>query len=377
MKVQVASVGVCRFGKRTEGLAELAAEAAGRALDGIGRRPVDLLVVGTMLAHGSHGPEALLPHLAGRLGLESASGFRVEAASATGAMAFHVAAGAVASGRYTRALVVAVEKMTDGTTAELTGELAAALHPSEVAAGATMPGLASLVTQRYIQRFDLDPAVLDLPTVHARANASSNPNAQFQKPVSREDVSGSRAVALPLRLLHCSAITDGAAAVVIERGSGSASVLGLGQGFDTLRLVDRADLTTFAATRIAAKRAYEAAKLTRKEIEVVELHDAFAPFAPIHLEDLGFCGAGEGPAWFERDWVRRDGRLPVNPSGGLLGRGHPVAATGLVAIAEVALQLRGEAGAHATAHRPKIGLAQTLGGLGSHNFVTILGSPPA
>jgi len=377
MKVQVASVGVGRFGKRPEGLVELAAEAAGRALEGIGRRPVDLLVVGTMLAHGSHGPEALLPHLAGRLGLESASGLRVEAASATGAMAFHAAAGAVASGRFVRALVVAAEKMTDGTTAALTGELAAALHPTEVACGATMPGLAALVTQRYIEKYGASSDLLDLPTVHARANAASNPNAQFPKPVTRAEVAESRPVALPLRLLHCSAISDGAAAVVLERGAGPAAVLGLGQGFDTLRVVDRADLTTFAATRIAAARAYEAARLTRKEIEVVELHDAFAPFAAIHLEDLGFCGAGEGPTWFARDWVRRDARLPVNPSGGLLGRGHPVGATGLAAIGEVALQLRGEAEGRAIARAPKIGLAQTLGGLGAHNFVTILGSSAA
>lgn len=373
MKVQIASVGLGRFGKRPEGLVDLAAEAAGRALEGVGRRPVDLLVFGTMLAHGPHGPEAFLPHLAGRMGLESASGLRVEAASATGAMAFHVAAGAVSSGRYVRALVVAAEKMTDATTPALTGELAAALHPSEAAAGATMPGLAALVTQRYLERYELSAALCDAPSVHARTNAVDNPYAQFQKPVTPKEVAESRPVALPLRLLHCSAISDGAAAVVVERGSGPASVLGLGQGFDSLRLTDRADLTSFAATRVAAARAYEAAKLTRKEVGVVELHDAFAPFAPVHLEDLGFCGPGEGTGWFERGWVRRDGRLPVNPSGGLLGRGHPVAATGLAAIAEVALQLRGEAEKHATAARPRVGLAQTLGGLGSHNFVTLLG----
>ena len=373
MTVHVASVGMGRFGKRPEGLIDLAAEAAGLALEGVGRKPIDLLVVGTMLAHGPHGAEAFLPRLAGRLSLETASGLRVDSASGTGGMAFHAAALALESGRYERALVVAAEKMTDHTTAMITKELAASLHTSEVAAGATMPALAALVVQRYLQRYEKSTAVVDLASVHARAMASRNPCAQFQKPVTAEEVAASREVALPLRLLHCSAISDGATALVLERGHGPVTVLGLGQGMDALRLIDREDLTTFAATRVAAKRAYESAHLTRKEIEFAEVHDAFSPFGMIHIEDLGICGPGEAPEWFEEGWANLDGRVPINPSGGVVGRGHPVAASGLAEVAEVALQLRGEAGAHAIARPPKIGLAQAMSGIGSHNFVTILG----
>jgi acetyl-CoA C-acetyltransferase len=373
MNVRVASVGVGRFGKRSEGLVDLAAEAAGLALEGIGRKPVDLLVVGTMLAHGPSGAFPVLPRLAGRLGLESATGLRVEAASATGAMAFHTAVAAVETGRATRALVVAAEKMTDRPTPELTGELAAALHESEVASGATMVGLGAIVSSRYLQRHGLDPAVVALPTVHDRARAALNPQAHLASPVTAAEVGASRPVALPLRLLHCAPISDGAAAVVVERGRGPATVLGLGQGFDALRLIDRSDLTTFLATRLAARRAYEEAKMTRKNVGVVELHDAFAPLAFLHLEDLGFCGPGEGPGWYERGWVAPDGRLPVNPGGGLLGRGHPVAASGLAGIAEVASQLRGEAGPRAVARPPKVGLAHSMAGLGVQNFVTLLG----
>jgi len=366
-----------RFGKRPEGLIDLAAEAAGLALEGVGRKPIDLLVVGSMFAQGPHGREALLPRLAGRLGLESASGFRVDSSSGTGGMAFHTAALALETGRFERALVVAVEKMTDRTTAEITRDLAASLHMSEVAAGATMPGLAAIVTERYLQRYGLSTDVCDLATVHARAMAVTNPNAHFQKAVTPAEVAASRAVALPLRLLHCSAISDGATALVLERGTGPATVLGLGQGFDALRLVDREELTSFAATRVAARRAYESAHLTRKELDVVEVHDAFSPFALIHIEDLGICGPGEAPGWFEKGWVGRDGRVPVNPSGGVVGRGHPVAASGLAEIGEVALQLRGEAGRHAISKRPKIGLAHAMSGIASHNFVTILGGKAA
>ncbi len=360
MTARVASVGIARFGKRAEGLVDLAAEAASPALEGVGRKTIDLLVAGTMLGHGLLGPEPLLPRLAGRLGLESAAGLRVEATSATGAMAFHTAVTALESGRYTRALVIAAEKMTDRPTPEITGELTAAIHPSEVAAGATMPGLAALATQRYLDRHGLGSGVIDAVSVHARKMAADNPYAHFQKEVSSEEVAASRPVALPLRLLHCSPISDGAVAMVLERGGGPAAVLGIGQGFDSLRLVDRPDLTTFLATRLAARGAYEMAKTTRKELEVLEVHDAFAPLGLIHLEDLGVCGPGEGPSWFENGWVGRDGRLPVNPGGGLLGRGHPVGVSGLAGIAEVAIQLRREAGARAVAHRPQVGLAQSM-----------------
>jgi len=373
MSVHVASVGMGRFGKRPEGLVALAAEAAHLALEGVGRKPIDLLIVGSMFAQGPYGREALLPRLAAVLGLEAASGFRVDSSSGTGGMAFHAAVLALETGRFERALVVGAEKMTDRPTAEITKDLAASLHMSEVAVGATMPALAALVTSRYLERYQFSASICDVATVHARAMAARNPNAHFQKPVTLEEVAGSKPVALPLRLLHCSAISDGATAVVLEKGKGPATVLGLGQGFDALRIVDREDLTSFAATRVAARRAYEEAHLTRKEVNVLEVHDAFSPFAMMHLEDLGMCGPGEGPTWFEKDWVGLNGRLPVNPSGGVVGRGHPVAASGLAEIAEVTLQLRGEAGAHAIGTAPKVGLAQTISGIGSHNFVTLLG----
>jgi len=377
MTVHIASVGMGRFGKRPEGLVALAQEAASLALEGVGRKPIDLLVVGTMFASGPHGREAILPRLAGVLGLESASGFRVDSSSGTGGMAFHTAALALETGRFDRALVIGAEKMTDRTTAENTKDLSASLHMSEVAAGATMPALAAIVTSRYLQRHDLTAHICDLASVHARAMAAVNPNAHFQKAVTLEEVAGSKPVALPLRLLHCSAISDGATAVVLERGKGPATVLGLGQGFDALRIIDREDLTSFAATRVAARRAYEEAHITRKEVNVVEVHDAFSPFSMITIEDLGVCGPGEGPGWFEKGWVGLNGRLPVNPSGGVVGRGHPVGASGLAEIGEVALQLRGEAGAHSVGTRPKVGLAQTISGIGSHNFVTILGREAA
>ncbi|MCI4337563.1 MAG: thiolase family protein [Thermoplasmata archaeon] len=377
MTVRVSASGIGRFGKRPESLVELMAEAGLRALEGIGRRPVDHLFVGSMAAGSLGGTENLTSQVADRLGLESASGYRVEAASASGAAVFHAAVAAVSAGHAERALVVAGEKMTGLPTAEVATSLARSLSPSESRLGATMPALAALVAQRYLERHHGDAAVFDAVTVQFRESARNNPHAQFTEPITLAEVAKSRAIALPLRLLHCAAISDGAAAVVVERGSGPAQVLGIGEGFDALALSDRPDATTFRATRVAAQRAYETAHTTRKSIGFVEVHDAFAPFALIDLEDLGFCGAGEAGAWFSQGWTRADGRLPVNPSGGILGRGHPVGASGLVQIALVAQQLVGEAGALALPARPQMGLAQSVGGLASHNFVTILGGGAA
>ncbi len=372
MKSQVTATGYARFGRRPEPLPELAAQAAQEALAAVGRKPIDLLVVGNMLAGSVNGVENLVSRIANLTGLETAAGLRVEAASASGAAAFHTAALAVESGLYERVLVVAAEKMTDRPTPEVAAALAHSLHPSEQAVGATMPALAALVTERYASRYGVDSAAFDQVSFAARAAASRNPNAQFQVPATLDEIRASRMVSTPLRLLHCSAISDGAVALILERGSGPAGVLGLGQAVESIALVDRTDLTTFAATRSAADRAFEVARTSRREVQVVEAHDAFAPFLLIDLEDLGFAQPGTASGWYTA------GPPPespaVNPSGGILGRGHPVGASGLAEIAEVARQLVGEAGANQLSPRPRIGLAHSIGGLGSHNFVTLLGS---
>ncbi|MCI4348191.1 MAG: thiolase family protein [Thermoplasmata archaeon] len=373
MRVHVEASGLARFGRRPETLVDLLAEAGAAALEGTGRKPIDALVVGTMAAGPLADVENVTSRLADRLGLESAAGWRVEAASATGAAAFHSGAMAIASGQFRRVLVVAGEKMTGLPTADAARILARTLAPQEQAAGATMPALAALVTQLYAGRHATAPAIFDLVTVLARAAAARNPMAQFSTPVTAEEVSASRMVSTPLRLLHCSAMSDGAAAVALSRGDGPASLLGLGQGFDQLLVSDREDVTSFRASRVAAERAYSMAKLTRKEIAFAELHDAFAPFLLIDLEDIGACGPGEAGRWLEIGATTPEGRFPVNPSGGLLGRGHPVGASGLAQLVEVSRQLKGEAGPTQLPRPGAAGLALSIGGLASHNFVTILG----
>ncbi|MGA8275903.1 MAG: thiolase family protein [Thermoplasmata archaeon] len=375
MNSHITATGYARFGRRPEPLIPLAAEASSAALSGVGRKPIDLLVVGNMLSGVVNQIENLVSRVANQIGLETAAGLRVEATSASGAAAFHLAVLAVESGLYDRVLVVAAEKMTDRPTAEVSAALAHSLHPSEQAVGATMPALAALVTQRYAERFALGTEVFDLVSLAARTAAQKNPFAQFQTPVSLEEIRSSRMVANPLRLFHCPAMSDGAVALVLERGHGPAGVLGIGQAFEAMALVDRADLTTFAASRSAAERAFTVAGCTRRDVQVVEAHDAFAPFLLIDLEDLGFTPPGTAGGWYTGEPPA--GAPSVNPSGGILGRGHPVGASGLAEVADVARQLLGGAGAAQLDPRPRIGLAHSIGGLASHNFVTILGGTAA
>jgi acetyl-CoA C-acetyltransferase len=373
MNCRVIASGWTRFGRREEGLVDLACAAGRAALEGAGREPIDLLVVGHMLSGEGEGVSHLVAQVADRLGLGPAAGWRIDAASASGAAAFHSAALAVASGRYERALVIGAEKMTHLPTPQVTRRLATSLAPVEQAVGATMPGLAALVAQRYLARYPAAEAAIAEVTVRARANAVRNPVAQFTSPVSRESVEQSRWVAPPLRLLHCAAISDGAAAVVVERGGGVATVAGLGQAFSPPALADRSDSTCFAATREAARQAFASARCSHDEVQVAEIHDAFAPFALINLEDLGFAEPGEGARFFGPAGSGPAPQLQVNPSGGLLGRGHPVGASGLAQIAEISAQLRGDAGPTQMDGSPRWGLAQSIGGLGAQNFVTILG----
>jgi acetyl-CoA C-acetyltransferase len=374
MRVQVESTGMSRFGRRAESLVDLLAEAGNLALEGTGRKPIDALIVGTMAAGSFADVENVTSRVADRLGLDSAAGWRVEAASATGAAAFHAGALAIASNQFRTVLVVAGEKMSALPTAEVTRILARSLAPQEQAVGATMPAEAALIAQLYLARHRIDPATFDRVTVLARAAAARNPMAHFTTPVTAEEVASSRLIATPLRLLHCAPISDGAAAIVLTRGDGPASVLGLGQGFGQLLLSDREDLTSFRATRVAAERAYSMAKMTRKDLAFAELHDAFAPFLLIDLEDVGICGPGEAHRWVEDGALALEGRFPVNPSGGLLGKGHPVGASGLAQLVEVARQLTGEAGPTQVPRPGTAGLALSIGGLASHNFVTILGA---
>ena len=231
--------------------------------------------------------------------------------------------------------------------------------------------LAGLITRAAMHRLGLTLKEISQVAVKNHANATRNPYAHFREPVTLEAVMESRVVADPLRLYHCCPISDGAAAVVLfaERRR-PVRIAGIGQGMDTMAVRYRSDLTSFRATQVAAQAAYRMAGFGPERVDVAELHDAFSPFEILSLEDTGLVPAGKGGRATLDGETALDGRLPVSPSGGLKARGHPLAATGLSQIVELAWQLRGEAAGRQV--QARVGLAQSIGGLATNNWVALL-----
>jgi acetyl-CoA C-acetyltransferase len=342
---------------------------------------VDAVYVGVMNPEAFTGEGNLAVVVTDALGLEGVPAVRIETASSTGATAFHQACLAIASGHARRVLVVAGEKMTHLPTARTTAILAEVIDHEERGAGATMPALAALVTRCYMARHGLGvqemTRALAAVAVKNHANGVKNPYAQFRRAITEGDYAASKPVATPLRLYDCAPITDGAAAVVLssEPTGGRAPgvrVIGLGHATDTIALRYRSSLTGFKSTRLAASQAYAMAGVRPADVSFAEVHDAFTPFEILGTEDLGFFEDGQGGRAALEGVTSAGGRLPVNPSGGLKARGHPVGASGLAQVVEAVWQLRGEAGEARQLPAPSVGLVQSIGGLANNNLVAIL-----
>lgn len=372
--VYVAAVGMTKFGKSSQTLTELFCEAATRALAAFSVE-VEALYIGVMNPEEFTGDSNIASQIADALGMTGVPALRVETASSAGAAAFHTAFHAIASGYYRHVLVLGGEKMTHLSTSATTRILAEVIDKEERRCGATMPALAAMITERYRKRYRLSRShlerILCQVAMKNHLNGSYNSYAQFQDGVTEEAYFSSKLVSTPLRLYDCSPISDGAAAVVLTADRTDVRISGIGHGTGPLSLRERDSFTSFSATQIAAARAYHMAGISPREIDFAEVHDAFTPFEIISTEDLGFFPAGKGWRAVEEGKTALDGALPVNPSGGLKSRGHPVGASGVAQAVEVFWRLRGES-------EPKLkrevnrAVTQSTGGLGSNNFVTIL-----
>ena len=354
-------------------MAEICHDAAQTALTSSEIQEVDAIYIGVMNPEEFTGDSNIASHIADALGLTGIPAVRIETASSAGAAAIQAGFQAVASGYYHRVLILGGEKMTHLSTSATTRVLAGVIDKEERQCGATMPALAAMITEKYREKFNLSQSRLETMlcavAVKNHGNGAHNPMAQFQKPISRETYLASKYVATPLRLYDCSPITDGAAAVVLTSEKTDVRLAGVGQGTGPLSLRGREIFTSFPATRMAAARAYQMAETSPQGIEFAEVHDAFTPFEIITTEDLGFFAPGKGGDAVLEGVTAIDARLPVNPSGGLKARGHPVGASGLAQIVEAVKRLRGESGSKRQFNR---GLTQSTGGLASNNFVTIL-----
>ena len=371
--VYVAGIGMTKFGKDSRPLADIFAEAAQRALADAQLEDVDAVYIGAMSPEEFTGDSNLGSLIVDTIGLTGVPALRIETASSAGAAALLAGFQAIASGYYRRVLILGGEKMTHLSTSATTRILAEVIDKRERQCGATMPALAAMITEKYREKFRLSESrlgnMLCSVALKNHGNGAKNPLAQFQRAITREAYYASKFVATPLRLYDCSPITDGAAGVILTSEKTDVLVAGVGQGTGVLSLQDRDVFTSFTSTRIAAARAYQMAETAPQDVDFAEVHDAFTPFEIISSEDLGFFPPGKGGDAALDGKTTLDGALPINPSGGLKARGHPVGASGLAQVVEVTQTLRGE--------RPwkrefRRGLAQSTGGLGTNNIVTIL-----
>ena len=381
-EVAVIGVGMQKWGELWEkSTRDIFVESALIAMDDCGVDKLDAMYVGSMSPGMFTAQEHIGSLLADYLGQSSIPATRVESACASGGLAFRAAYMDVASGMSDIVLAGGVEKMTDISGGDATHALATAADMQwEGLSGVTFPGLYAMLAVAHMDKYGTTREQLAAVAVKNHHNGSRNPRAQFPMEITIEGVIDSVKVADPLNILDCSPITDGAAAVIlvpadrVKEFTGKkpgVKVIGTGHATDTIALHDREDLTTLEAVTKAADRAYKMAGKGPKDIDFAEVHDCFTIAEIIATECLGFFERGKGGPAVESGETAVDGRIPVNPSGGLKSKGHPVGATGIAQIVEITEQLRGESGDRQVKNA-RVGLAQNMGGSGGSSVVHIL-----
>lgn len=381
VRVYVAGVGMTRIGRHYEkGLLDLAAEAAWRAIDEAGGVVPDAVVVGNMMSSSLQGQDSLGAYIAASIGLKGRPAFKVEAACGSGGAAVYTGVSLVASGMADSVLVIGVEKMTDFPTAVVTEALAQAADAEyELFYGATFVGLNAMLMRLYMEKYGVSRDEMSAWPVLMHRNGAVNPYAQVRREITVEDVARSQVVADPVRLLDSSPIGDGAAAVLLvsEDLAGRlpekpvVAITGAGMSVDTVELSNRESLDEIRAAKEAAEKALGMAGLEPSSLDVVEIHDAFTINAYLLLEALRLAPKGEAARLVAQGRFHPGDKPTANPSGGLKSRGHPVGATGVYQVAEVAMQLRGDFPG-VKVPDAEHGLALNMGGDGSTVTVHVL-----
>src|SRR5579871_5463754 len=382
-QVAVVGIGKTAFGAFPDrDLRSLAVEAGQKALENASAKgaQVEAFYLGNFAGPSFVGQNHLAPYVAAGMGITGIPATRFEAACASSGAAFFHAVSAVSAGLYDVVLVTGVEKMTSQSTPRVTEILAGAGDLcGEVRAGATFPALFAMIARRHMYQYGTTREHLAAVAVKNHANGAKNPQAHMRKVITMEQALNGKTIAEPLTVYDCSLISDGAAAVLIaplERAAEftgkPVKILGIAQTSDHVALDEKDDITTFRAVTAAGQKAYKMAGVTAQDIQFAEVHDCFTIAEIIAIEDLGFVKKGEGGPYELAGCTKLTGPLPVNTSGGLKSKGHPVGATGVGQLCDLVLQLRGEAGERQLS-KHSLGLAQNLGGSGATAVVTILG----
>jgi len=377
--VAVIGIGMTKWGELWEkSLRDIYVETALLAIDDAGVDHIDSMYVGSMSSGIFVGQEHIASLLADYLGCAPVPSTRVETACASGGLALRLGFMEVASGMSDIVLVSGVEKMTDVGGDKATYALGTAADQEyECYHGITFPGLYALMAVAHMNKYGTTREQLAEVAVKNHRNGSKNPLAQFPFEVTVEDVINSVKIADPLRILDCSPITDGAAAAIIcpvemakKLNKPVVKVIGSGHATDAIAISQRKDMTWLEATYRAGKSAYEMAQKKPKDIDVFEVHDCFTIAELCVMEALGIVEKGKSGEAVEKGRTAIDGDMPVNPSGGLKSKGHPVRATGIAQAVEIVKQLSGES-EERQVKGARIGLTQNMGGSGASTVVHI------
>ena len=380
-RVAVIGVGVTKFGRHERTSAELFAQAAADAIVDADVSPsmIQALYYGNVTGGEAERQLHMGPQAATILGIPSIPTTRFETACATSHAAFRHAVMDIASGVSDVVLVGGGERILHVPTDAATQYFAYCSDATwEQPLGLTFPGVFALIARAHMDRFGTTEEQMAHVAVKNHRHGALNPKAQFQREITLDAVLRSPYVADPLKLYDCCPFTDGGAAVVlaaedVARSSPRAVwVLGTAAAADTMYMHEKPDLARVSGTERAALAAYRQAGKAPADVDVAEVHDCFTIAEIIATEGLGFFEPGAGAVAAEKGWTSIGGKLPVNPSGGLKAKGHPIGATGAAQIAEIATQIRGEAGRRQV-EGSRVGLVHTLGGNTATVLVSLFG----
>ena len=371
----IKGVGMTEFGIKEDASSHLVYESAMEALNDadMSMNDVDAIVISNndILSNGERQRHSA--SMVSSLFQKKMPIIAVPAGCAGGGTALWTAVKLQKSGNYNNILVIGFEKMVSNISKRITDEMLMGTERIyEQTEGMNFPAENALVAQQYMLLYDVTPDDLALVAFKNHKNAFLNPKARFyKKKVSLEEIKNSPIVASPLRLFDCSIPANGASALILSKDKTDVEITGSAEETDYLAPFEREDMTSWDASKLAADEAYKQAGIAPDDVDIAEIHDAFTSVELISYEDLGFCRKGEGKEMVRKGLTNIDGRMPVNTSGGLKAKGHPISATGVSQIYELVKQMRNEAGERQVSN-VKHALAQNIGGAGSTVTVHVL-----
>ncbi|MGA9150662.1 MAG: thiolase domain-containing protein [Candidatus Nitrosopolaris sp.] len=378
-KVCVLGAGSTKYGKLNEGIIEIALDASIDAINSAGITPKDIQAGYISNVFGVSDKQVhMAPVIMSNLGLPGVPGLTIESACGSGSIMFREAYANIAAGFYDCVLGLGVEKITHTGTIESTTLFSyCSDFFYEGGNGASFPGLFASIARSYMAKYKASEEDLASVAVKNHENGILNPKAHVRKKITIDDVMKSPIVASPLKLYDCCPFSDGASAVILcnedfakKSGRPFVEVIGSGRGASSAAVQGRDDITTIPSTVAAATQAYKMAGITAKDIDFAEVHDCFTIAEIIDIEDLGFFKKGTGANAVREGSTSRTGEIPINPSGGLKSKGHPIGATGIGQVVEVFEQLTGKA-EQRTVRDAEIALTHNFGATGASAAVHI------